>query len=159
MFLHKSLKVIIGPVETASFIDFKLRFLPTGAKADFSWEINVSDIQKTIIDIVVDCFLTAHQLIAMISIDLVNRVTLFHKWRDDTVQPGNLFFTGVQTTSGITDPLVSIQMCLFCIIKAFQKCALIKRRTAITDIGDMKSDRTNFFYKVSTMLITTAETA
>ena len=92
--LHKCFEFLVGPADAAAFIDFEFRLLTAGAEPDLPWKVDVADLQETVVNVVVDGLLTAHQLVLMSDIDLMNRVTLLNKWRNDTVQPCDLLLTG-----------------------------------------------------------------
>ena len=69
---HKGFEFFIRAADAAAFIDFEFRLFTAGTEPDLSWEVDVADLQKTVINVVVDGFLTAHQLVLMSDIDLMN---------------------------------------------------------------------------------------
>lgn len=68
--LHKGLELLIGVPNTAALVDLEFRFLMTGSISDFPGKIDVPHFKKAVIDVVVDRFFTAHQIILMGDVDL-----------------------------------------------------------------------------------------
>ena len=157
--LHEGFEFLEGAADATALVDLEFLLLTAGAEPDFSWKIDVSDFQKAVINVIVDGLFAAHQLILMGDIDLMDRMSLFYKWRDDAVQPGDLFFTGRQAASGLRDHLVGSQVRFFGIIEGLEQRTLIDRRACITDIRNMKPYSTDFLNKVLAVLITAAEPA
>ena len=87
-------EVIIGSSYVTLLVDSNSLFLLPDAEPHLPRKIDIPGGEKPGINVVVDRFLAAHQLIPMSDIDLMNRMTLLHKRRDNPVQPGNLFLTG-----------------------------------------------------------------
>ncbi len=50
----------------------------------------VAHIKKAVINVVIDRLLAAHQLILICDINLMDRMTLFYKRRNDSVQPDDI---------------------------------------------------------------------
>ena len=96
---HKDFEFLIGATDAAAFIDLELRFLTPGTEADFSGEIDVADFQKTVIDVVINSLLAAHQFVLVSDIDFMDRMPLLHKRSNDPVQPFDLLLTGRQSAS------------------------------------------------------------
>lgn len=88
-----------GATNTVTLVDFEFRLLVSGTEPNLSGKIHVTNVQKAVIDVVVDCLFAAHQLILMGNVDLVDRMTLFYQWRDNPVEPGDLFLTGRKAAS------------------------------------------------------------
>ena len=103
---HEGFEFLIGASNAAALIDFELRLFTADAEPNFPWKIDVADIQKTAIDVVVDRLLAAHELILIGNIDLMDRMSLLHKRRNDPAKPGYFCLAGRQAASGFRDYLV-----------------------------------------------------
>ena len=86
------LKVGVVSSNATPSVHLELRLFITGTVFDFTWKINVPDIKKLSINIVIQCLLTAHQLINMIQIDLMKRLPVFDQRTDNPIDSGYIIF-------------------------------------------------------------------
>ena len=94
MVSQKLLEVSVVPSNAAPSVNLELRMFITGTIFDFTGKINVSDVKKLSINIVIQGLLTAHQLINMIQIDLMKRLPVFDQRTDNPINSGYIIFIG-----------------------------------------------------------------
>lgn len=70
--LKELTKAFVITANAAAFINFEFRLFVSFPELDLSWKINVPDIKQTGINVVIDGLFTAHQIILMVDIDLVD---------------------------------------------------------------------------------------
>jgi uncharacterized protein with GYD domain len=99
IFFQESMKVLIVPPQTAAFVHFELGLAAFGSETDTPRQIDVSHIKKPGINVVVDRFLAAHDLVTMRRIDLMDRLPLHGKWSDDTIQSGQFILIAADTAA------------------------------------------------------------
>ena len=87
----ESLKILVSASDTAFLIHLELRLAPANPEPYLAGEVDVADIQKTVVNIVVDRLLAAHEFIPVGNVNLMYRVSLLHQWRDNPIQSGNFF--------------------------------------------------------------------
>lgn len=90
--LQKLLEICITASNAASPVHLEFRLFVTGMVFDFPRKINVPDVKKPGINIVIQGLLTAHQLIYMIQVDLMKGLSVFDQRTDDSI--------GISSTRG-----------------------------------------------------------
>ena len=86
------LKVSVVPSNAAPPVNLEFRLFIAGTVFDFAGKINVPDVKKLSINIVIQGLLTAHQLINMIQIDLMKRLPVFDQRTDNPIDSGYIVF-------------------------------------------------------------------
>ena len=84
------LKIRVVPPDPASPVHLELGLLVTRAVLDLAGKVDVPDIKEPGIDIIVQRLLTAHQVVHMVQIDLVQGLPVPHKGTDDPIDPCNV---------------------------------------------------------------------
>lgn len=81
----------------------------------------------------------------MIDIDLVVRLPLFRKRRNDPIESADFLFRNIQAAPRGRNILKCIEVVMLRIINIFQKRTLTDGFTTIADIGHQKSCHADFF--------------
>ena len=145
MFPQELLEVNVAPPNTASSVNLEFSFFITGTIFHFAGQVNVPDIKQLGVHIVIQGFLTAHQLIYMIQIDLMKRLSVFDQRADDLIDSGYIIFIGKNAGSGLGDCKVCPLMCVCRIIDTLKQGTFGKLFASITNVRRLIFDITNVF--------------
>ena len=90
----KLLEITIASANTTSSVYLEFRLFVSRAVLYFTRQINVPDIKKLGINIVIQCFFAAHDFINMLYINLMKRLTIFNQRADNSVDSCYIILIG-----------------------------------------------------------------
>ena len=90
----KLLEISIASTNTTSSVYLEFRLFVSRAILYFTRQINVTDIKKLGINIVIQCFFTAHDFINILYINLMKRLSIFNQGADDSVDSCYIILIG-----------------------------------------------------------------
>ena len=94
------LEIRVAPANTAAPVDFEFRFLIAWTVFYLTGQINVSDVKQLGIDLIIQSLFTAHQLINMVQVDLMEGLPISDQGTDDPVDSRYIIFIRQNTGSG-----------------------------------------------------------
>ena len=88
------LKVRVAPTDAAAPVNLEFRLFISWTVFDLTGQVNVSDIKKLGIHIVIQRLFAAHQFIHMLQIDLMKGLPVFDQGTDNPIDSCYVIFVG-----------------------------------------------------------------
>lgn len=83
--LYEALECVVVSPDPAALVHFEFGFFIACTELHFPGQVDVAYIHKTGVDVVLDGFLTTHELILMAHINLMDRLPLLYQRTDNSV--------------------------------------------------------------------------
>lgn len=96
---QKLLKIGMVSSNTASSVHLEFWLFITRTVFDFSWQINVPDVKKPGINVIIQSLFTAHEFVNMIQINLMKRLPVFDQRADNPIDSSYVIFIGQNPSS------------------------------------------------------------
>ena len=98
MCFHELLKILVGSSVTTGSVNFKFRLFITRTVLYLSWQIDISDVKKAGINVIIKRFFAAHKNIPVTFINLMYRLPIPNKRCNDFVDSFQFKFIGKNAT-------------------------------------------------------------
>ena len=144
---------MIIPSHTASTVYFQFWFFISWAVLYFSWQVYVPDIKQTPIHVVIERLFTAHQLILMCQVDLMDGLPLLHQRHQDCIKSDKFSFCCKNPASGFRYLFRCLSLGFQCIVHGFGQRTLFHFTASVAYIWWFKTVGTYFLFKVFTVAV------
>ena len=133
-------------------IDFFLRLFSSRTHSDNTGAIHLIGIKCPSIQKIVESLFTAHKLIFVILKDMVNRLSIFNKRRNDLIDTFEFFWRNSKASSAIREFCFIFFFCAIRLVLQFSQGAFLAAFAPITDIWRIGKFFAFFFLEVVAML-------
>ena len=133
-------------------VDFFLRLFSSRTHSNNTRAIHLIGIKCPSIQKIVESFFTAHKHIFVVLKDVVNRLSIFNKRRNNLVDTFEFFWRNSKASSAIREFCFIFFFCAIRLVLQFSQGAFLTVFAPITDIWRIRKFFTFFFLEVVAML-------
>ena len=134
------LKIIIGTPYMALLIDANRLFLLTDSVPHLPRKVNVTDGQKSCIDVVVDGFLIKHDVIRIFDANVMNGLSLLHKGSDERIYTLKFLLGYGKALTTFAERCLVFFLGILGVVQMPLKLTTMSLRTAIADIRRLEDE-------------------
>ena len=131
---NELLEVIVGASYMALLIDTYGFLLLADSVPDLPWEVDISDRQKSCIDVVVDGLFIKHDVIRILDAYVMDGLSLLHKGSNDRINTLQLFLGYGKALTAFTANCLVFLLGILGIIQMPLKLTPVSLCTSITDV-------------------------
>ena len=124
----------------ALLIDTDRLFLLTDSVPHLPGKVNVTDGQKSCIDVVVDGFLIKHDVIRILNANVMNGLSLLHEGSDDRVYTLKLLLGYGKALTAFSERCLVFFLGILGVIQMPLKLTTVSLRTAIADVRRLEDE-------------------
>ena len=134
------LKIVVGTPYMALLIDTDRLFLLTDSVPHLPGKVNVTDGQKTCIDVVVDGFLIKHDVIRVLDANVMNGLSLLHEGSDDCIYALKFLLGYGKALTAFAERCPVFFLGILGVVQMPLKLTTMSLRTAIADIRRLEDE-------------------
>ena len=147
------LKIVVGTPYMALLIDTDRLFLLTDSVPHLPGKVNVTDGQKSCINVVVDGFLIKHDVIRILNANVMNGLSLLYEGSDNCIYALKLLLGYGKALTAFAEHCLVFLLGVLRIIQMPLKFTTVSLHTAIADIRRLEDVQAMLLLKIRASLV------